>query len=149
MTIALRTSGASKASAKRSTTENSVGRFCSNASPKSHVSFQKKAGALLVHVWGGGALFRYPDSVASSVVVTAGNVQLSHIEAVVCVEVGRDRTIVEVLMGTATFTRLRTGTSARSGAELIFRAGDRVEVGIRHAFGRWGVGGVCEDAGII
>lgn len=120
--------------------------------PKSHVSFQRTTGTLLVHIWKGDTLFRYPQSSRASVVVTAGNAQLSHIKAVVCVDVRKDRTIIEVLMGTATFTQLRTGTSAHSIAELTLRTGDRLEVRngtaeveLRYALGRHGDRDECSS----
>lgn len=113
--------------------------------PKSHVSFQRTTGTLLVHILKGDALFRYPESEATSVVVTAGNAQISHIEAVVCVEVGKERTVVEVLTGTAVFIPLRGGNPERSVGELALRTGDRLEV--RNGTGevelRYVVGGAC------
>jgi hypothetical protein len=118
--------------------------------PKSHVSFKRTSGTLLVHIWKGDALLRYPESMAASVIVTAGNAQLSHIEGIVCVDARKDRTIIEVLMGSATFTQLRAGTSAHSIAELTLRAGDRLEVRngtaeveLRYALERRGEGGEC------
>jgi ferric-dicitrate binding protein FerR (iron transport regulator) len=115
--------------------------------PKSHASFKKSTGTLLVHVWRGDALLRYPQSVAASVVVTAGYAQLSHIEAVVCVGVRKERTVVEVISGTTTFTQLRTGVAHRQVEELTLQAGDRVEIGtgpngvqVRYVVGRMGSG---------
>jgi hypothetical protein len=120
--------------------------------PKSQVSFQRTTGSLLVHIWKGNTLIRYPQSSAASVVVTAGNAQLSHIEAIVCVDVRKNRTIIEVLMGIATFTQLRAGISAHSIADLTLRTGDRLEVRsgtgeveVRYALERPGDGGECSS----
>lgn len=96
---------------------------------RSHASLRRRsAGTVLVHVWKGIALIKYPDTASTSVIVTAGGVQLSHIEAVVCMEVQKERTIVEVLSGTTTFTQLHTGTLGYSVAELTLHAGDRLEL---------------------
>lgn len=120
--------------------------------PKSHVSFQRTTRTLLVHIWKGHTLFRYPQSSAASVVVTAGNVQLSHIEAIVCVDVIKGRTIVEVLMGTAMFTQLSYGSPTHSTSELTLHTGDRLEVrlgtaeiALRHALERHGDDGECSS----
>jgi hypothetical protein len=120
--------------------------------PKSHVSFRRTTGTLLVHIWKGDTLFRYPESSTASVVVTAGNVQLSHIEAIVCVDVIKDRTIVEVLMGTVTFTQLSAGSSTRSISELTLHTGDRLEVrlgtaeiALRYVLERHGYDGECSS----
>jgi|GEM_PF-5707287 len=96
--------------------------------PESRVSVQRTADMLLVHVSEGEVLFKWREPTRYPVVVTAGNAQLSKIRASVCVQVRKERTIVNVLEGAVELSGLRTQEDRHDSRGIPLRTGDRAEL---------------------
>jgi ferric-dicitrate binding protein FerR (iron transport regulator) len=94
----------------------------------SHVSVSKTADMLLVHVLKGEVLFNRHESAEYPVMVTAGNVRLRNIHAVVCVNVQKERTDVSVFDGVVELSELGAEGDPLVLGGLTLRAGDQVEL---------------------
>jgi len=105
--------------------------------PESYVSVRRTANALLIHVFNGRVLFK-PRDAHRPIVVTAGNAQITDVNAAICVRVQNDRTSVTVIDGVVRLSTRGFDEDAeakgkgRSGTYLInemtLRTGDRAEV---------------------
>jgi ferric-dicitrate binding protein FerR (iron transport regulator) len=96
--------------------------------PQSRVSVQKTAKALLIHVLKGEVLFNRRESSDYPVVVTAGNARISNIEAVICVGVEKERTVIAVLEGATEMSALGADRPSHAMNEVTLRTGDQVEL---------------------
>ena len=96
--------------------------------PRSRVSLHKTTAALFVHLLKGEILLKRHEPTRYAVVVTAGNVRLINITAVVCVGVHKERTVITVLDGSTEMSVL-DGTGRPYGVTaLTLQAGDRAEL---------------------
>lgn len=98
--------------------------------PGSYVSVTRSANIVLVHVLEGEVFLKQHVTAAEPVVVNAGAAQLRNINAVICVNVHNERTVVSVLDGAA---ELRTQRPQQQEAQqelggMTLRPGDRVEL---------------------
>jgi ferric-dicitrate binding protein FerR (iron transport regulator) len=96
--------------------------------PQSRVSVRKTAKALFIHILKGEVLFRRRETIDYPIVVTAGNAQITRIEAVVCVGVEKERTVTAVLDGATEMWALGPDRTRYAMHEITLRAGDRVEL---------------------
>jgi ferric-dicitrate binding protein FerR (iron transport regulator) len=96
--------------------------------PRSRVSVRRTTKALLVHIVKGEVLFKRRESSDYPVVVTAGNTQIRNMEAVVCVGVEKERTVIAVRDGATEMWVLRPDGTRYAMNEITLRAGDLVEL---------------------
>jgi ferric-dicitrate binding protein FerR (iron transport regulator) len=96
--------------------------------PQSRVSVRKTAKALFIRILKGEVLFKRRVTRDYPVVVTAGNAQITRIEAVVCVGVEKERTVIAVLDGAIEMWALGPDRTRYAMHEITLRAGDRVEL---------------------
>ncbi len=96
--------------------------------PESRVSVRRTPNGMFVHVAKGEVLFKRRETHDYPIVVTAGNARISQIEAVVCVGVERERTVIAVLDGVTQMWALEPDGVRYAMNEMTLRGGDRVEL---------------------
>src|SRR5689334_14321074 len=92
-------------------------------SPQSRVSVHSATNTLQIRVIKGGAIFRPHGAARHPIVVTAGSVQLSNIEAAVCVNVNGNRTRIEVLDGGVDMSVVDADGASRDEHRIPLRPG--------------------------
>lgn len=94
----------------------------------SRVSIRKTPRALFVRVLTGEVLLKAQDVVVRPVVITAGNMRISAVDAVVCVGVNYDQSVIAVVDGITRVATLSIDDRSHVLSEMTLRAGDRMEV---------------------
>jgi ferric-dicitrate binding protein FerR (iron transport regulator) len=116
--------------------------FLPTATTQSQIAVRRTRSALHVRVFSGAIRFNRHNTqahpVAMTTIVTTGQVQLSHVDATICVRAQGDRTSIAVLDGVVQVLALagkeRSVASGRDGATergvfaMKLRAGDRAEI---------------------
>jgi ferric-dicitrate binding protein FerR (iron transport regulator) len=98
------------------------------AAAQARVAVHRTGKGLSVRVLSGQVLLRPRKVGESPVVVTAGTARISHIDALACVGVEKDRTVVAVLDGGVEMAVLRGDGGAEVVDRMALKAGDRVEL---------------------